>query len=122
MHGERILELIAQQRESRGERLMQELRALGWSTYTFETNFRELHDYLRLITEDERGLELLPLMNRDKQHAALRELIRRFHNFMAAALSLREHTYTFRKHWYDNPARDQVVTERVREAFTDLDS
>jgi hypothetical protein len=109
-------------RESVGHRLYADMMAVGWSSYTFDSNFLELKELLVWLTEADESVELAALKNRDRLIAMQREVARRVHNFVASAASLRFHTTAFRDHWYTDPERGARVEVKLAETFDDPES
>jgi hypothetical protein len=118
-NGPRILELMDELKGSVGHEVITALESLGWTVYTFQANHRDLKTLLEFVETDPRGDDLfLPLRHRDKLHEALREIIRRLHNFAASAKSLEDHTRVLRKHMHQRPSermhRDLELDEETQ--------
>lgn len=90
-NGKRALELMDTIQSAPGQLVMNELRSLSWSTYTFEENFQELLGALKSV-EDPANAPLMFLRNRSLLAELQREVARLLHNFVASVQSLIDHT------------------------------
>ena len=71
-------------------------------------NAQELIEITRRVHDPDEGLRLMFLQNREAGQQTHREVTRRVHNFVAAALTLVEHTRIFmREHYSDTPVFDR---------------
>lgn len=125
--GKEILELMAKLEEHPGTEAHRRLNALGWSVYTFDTNTRELLSMLDFLTQNPASWDLQALRRRDQLERAERDVVRRFHNMVAAVFSLVEHTRVLRRHMHDasmgplyrDPATDEPIQRRIEREFAD---
>src|SRR5262249_41230918 len=107
-------------RESDGGRLQSDLLALDRSLRLFIVNCDELLGFLNAVdgTGDPAAvLDLWSLQHRDQFDRFFDEVDRLLHNVVAAASSLREHSYRVRDKWLGPSQRDslrQQYDERVR--------
>ncbi len=70
----------------------------------FQMNAQELIEITRRVNDPDEGIRLMAVANREAGSQTHREVTRRFHNFVAAALTLVEHTRIFmREHYSDTP-------------------
>lgn len=70
----------------------------------FRMNAQELIEITRRVNDPDEGIRLMAVANRDAGSQTHREVTRRVHNFVAAALTLIEHTRIFmREHYGDTP-------------------
>lgn len=106
--------------ESPGAPLRKELAAVARSYRLFHGNAAELERFLAQYDDPVARHELWVERNRDCFDAFLDEVDRLFHNFLAAAATLRDHT---RNLWDKYPPPDPALTaqyeKRVKEAFAD---
>ncbi|MBA2311978.1 MAG: hypothetical protein H0V97_04155 [Actinobacteria bacterium] len=90
-NGKRALELMETIQSAPGQLIMNEIRSLSWSTYTFEENFQELRSALESV-EDPANVPLMFRRNRSLLAELQREVARLLHNFVASVQSLIDHT------------------------------
>jgi hypothetical protein len=95
-----------------------ELQQFNNSIYIFDRNFDELHKLIQFLTNDPRVNELYWLENRDKLQMFSREVSRLLHNFVAAAMSLIEHTRRLDEKLYRDRGRFPDYQKRVDKEFT----
>jgi len=70
----------------------------------FQMNAQELIEITRRVNDPDEGIRLMAVANREAGSQTHREVTRRVHNFVAAALTLVEHTRIFmREHYSDTP-------------------
>jgi hypothetical protein len=72
--------------------LFMQLQGFSTSIYTFDKNFQDLIKLLNFLADDPRAEPLFWLRNRDQLMLVMQDIIRLIHNFVAAALSLIDHT------------------------------
>lgn len=90
-NGKRALELMDTIQSAPGQLVLNEIRSLSWSTYTFEENFQELLGALKSV-EDPANAPLMFMRNRSLLAELQREVARLLHNFVASVQSLIDHT------------------------------
>lgn len=73
-----------------------------FSLNIFRMNAQELIEITRRVNDPGEGLRLMTLENREASHQTHREVTRRIHNFVAASLTLVEHTRIFMREHYNN--------------------
>jgi hypothetical protein len=74
----------------------------------FRMNAQELIEITRRVNDPDEGLRLMSQNNREAGQQTHREVTRRIHNFVAAALTLVEHTRIFmRQHYSDTSILDR---------------
>ncbi len=76
------------------------IRYFGISVRLFESNANELRNVLDLLTEDARSWPLSDVRRRAALDQALEEVLRLLHNFVAAALTLVDHTRVMYRELY----------------------
>lgn len=70
-------------------------------------NSQELIEITRRVNDPDEGLRLMYLHNREAGEQTHREFARRVHNFVAASLTLVDHTRNFmREHYTGAPVLD----------------
>ncbi len=75
-------------------------------------NAQELIEIARRMNDPDEGIRLMSVANREAGSQTHREVTRRVHNFVAAALTLVEHTRIFmRKNYSDTPILDRYQTK-----------
>lgn len=80
--------------------LRQQIESINTSIYIFDQNFVELKTLLEFIINDPKSFPLTFQENRDKQHKVQLETLRLLHNFVAASLTLIDHTRNYYKELY----------------------
>lgn len=92
--GTRIVDVFQEIERHEGTRVLRLLAQLNESFYTFKMNYREL---MIAIEPLEKDFSIWSLENRLRLRAVMREMTRRFHNYVASAYSLFEHAHRFSK-------------------------
>src|SRR5207249_1132826 len=78
-------------------------------------NYEELKQALIAYNKPEVALEISRVGNKKKLKAFLREVVRRLHNYLASAMSLRDHTYLHVRELYkDTSFEKEYHRERHR--------
>ncbi len=90
--GHRIQQLMHELQHMPEYQFHTEMEDFWISVYIFEQNYKELREVIGFLESDPRADSLFTMKNRDKLNARGREVIRRLHNFVAAAMSLIDHT------------------------------
>ena len=109
-------------RQSEGARLHSDLLGLERSLGVFMKNCDELLRFLSTTDDPLTGIRLWAVQNREGFDRFLDEVDRLLHNVVAAAMSLREHSYRVRDQWLKPGRRDRLRAqhdERVQQAFAD---
>jgi hypothetical protein len=105
-----------------GARLHSDAQALGRSLGLFTVNCDELLRFLSTTDDPREALRLWAVQNREDFERFLDEVDRLLHNVVAAAMSLREHSYRVLDKWLKPSELDQLREEydrRVRQVFAD---
>lgn len=97
--------------------LCTQLQGFSVSIYTFDKNFRDLVKLLKFLANDPRAEPLFWLRNRDQLMLAMRDIIRLTHNFVAAALSLIDHTRRLHKKLYADTGQFPDYQSRFSSEF-----
>jgi hypothetical protein len=79
-----------------GCRLYKDMDLVGTSAYVFDTNCKDLEAFLESLEHADDWLAA----DEERLNAFFLEVTRLLHNTVAGAMSLREHTKTFRQRWY----------------------
>ena len=90
--GIEILKLMGELSNMPEYALFSQLQGFSVSIYTFDQNYLELVKLVNILSSDPKADHLFWLRNRDKLMLAMRDIIRLTHNYVAAALSLIDHT------------------------------
>ncbi len=118
-NGMSILGLMQELRDMPEYKLYLQLDELNISIFIFDRNFIALQSLINFLAEDPRADELHILRNRDKLSTAMRDVLRHLHNFVAAALSLIDHTRRQYQKLYGEQKQFPEYLNRIREEFTE---
>ena len=106
-------------RSSRGLEHVNRSHQRTFSLNIFRMNAQELIEITRRVSDPNEGLRLLSQANREAGTQTHREVTRRVHNFVAASLTLVEHTRIFmREHYGNTPLLDRYQA-KVDAEFAD---
>ena len=108
--------------ESEGAALHSDIQALARSRRLFEKNCEELLTLLNSTRDTNTALQLFSVENRAGFDRFLDEVDRLLHNALAAAVSLRDHSYRVRDKWMKPEGGDQLRQqhdERVKAVFAE---
>jgi len=112
--GRRILELNKEIEQLPGYKLYyQDLKGLDISLYIFNRNYTDLSNVITFITTDRRGAILHTVENRAKLEELGYDVICRIHNYVAAVVSLLEHTRNLYKKLYGGNNLFPEYQERI---------
>ncbi len=112
-----ILQLRDELEQLLGSRIIQENNALALSLYTLDRNYEELQELL-VAAEARIDLNMFDsYRDNDTWEVIDREIVRRLHNFVAAALSLIDHTRRLYEKLYGSDKRFQDYEERKNQEF-----
>ena len=93
---------------SRGMEHINRSRQRSFSLNIFRMNSQELIEITRRVNDPDEGLRLMYLHNREAGEQTHREFARRVHNFVAASLTLVDHTRNFmREHYSGAPVLER---------------
>lgn len=76
------------------------LETLQVNYFVFSRNYSELMKLLKSVQVPEKTLDLWSLKNRDKLNIVINEVVRLFHNYLASAKTLVDHTRVLIRAWY----------------------
>jgi hypothetical protein len=102
--------------QTEGWRIHQDIERLGWSFYIFQENFHDLMKDLHVNYGD--FLIRFDVENRAELHAFLKEVMRKFHNFVASALMLVDHTRNLSKRMYQGTEFEATLSSEIEKRFT----
>ena len=119
---------ISSQKKSPGEvmneiysmpeyKLWQRLQAFNTSIYIFDKNFTELRDLITFLLNDPNSETFRGIRNEDKLRKLQIDIIRRLHNFVAASLSLIDHTRNLYEKLYFGNNRFPEYQARIDNEF-----
>jgi len=101
--------------QTKGWSVSQKIRMLGFTFYILNQNYNELKKALVAYSKPELAQEISRVGNKKKLNAFLMEVVRRLHNYLAAAISLRDHTHVLVRELYKGtPFEKEYYTERHR--------
>jgi hypothetical protein len=108
-----------QRMEREHSRTRADLAGLARSYRLFLGNDRELQSFLTAHEQPPAVLELWAPRNRVAFEGFLDEVDRLLHNYLASALSLREHTRRVRRKYAQAAGLEEAYDEHVRQSFLD---
>jgi len=85
--------------------------------FVFSRNYRELKKLLDSVQSPEKTLDLWNLKNREKLNIVINEVVRLFHNYLASAKTLVEHTRILIRAWYKEEDFFQEYEEQIEIRF-----
>jgi hypothetical protein len=97
--------------------LYKELEGLSTSVYILDGNFSDLRRQIHYLTTDPKTESLFFVRNRDKLNWALRDVIRLIHNYVAASLSLIDHTRRLYDKLYANTGKFDDYQMKIQTEF-----
>lgn len=97
--GKRMLAMMREMEGMRGYMLTRELQRLDLSVFILTTNYTSLKSLIEGIGTDPRVNELIIARNRDQLEILFMHITRLIHNFAAAVMSLKEHTFMICNVW-----------------------
>jgi hypothetical protein len=108
-------ELDLKMHNSKGMAFLNRMRAHSFSHNIFSMNLHEMKEGLKLIENPEIGIKLMAQDNREAGDQAFREVNRLFHNFLASAKTLLEHTRIFMDKYYSDSPVHQAYSQKVKD-------
>lgn len=117
--GREILRRMEELSTLPGFHIYQELTALNTSIYILDKNYQELDSFLVDLLEKPKWDYLFLVENRHILHRVSEDIVRRLHNFVAAVLSLRDHTRRLYSKYYEEGGLIPDYERVAREAFAD---
>ncbi|MBU0634658.1 MAG: hypothetical protein KKA52_06300 [Candidatus Omnitrophica bacterium] len=118
-NGKNIIVLIEEFRGSPEYALYKSLTTFNISLYIFNTNYSHLKKILEFVMDDPKFAPLMDVRNRDQLNNLLDDVIRLLHNFVAAAISLVDHTRNVYKELYSQTAKFPDYQNHIDREFKD---
>ena len=110
-------ELHKKMLNSQGMQFLDRMRAHSFSYNIFSMNYHEIKEALKLIENPEIGIKLFAINNREAGDQAYREINRLFHNFLASAQTLVEHTRIFMRSHYKNTEIYPLYSKKISDDY-----
>ena len=91
-HGREIVALMKEIEVMPEYQLYTQIRDLGMSEFTFLGNYADLERDINVLCVPSTPTQIFAVRNRDRLEAVMLHIARQLHNFVAAAVSLIDHT------------------------------
>jgi hypothetical protein len=114
----RRYELHKMMHDSKGMEFMNRMKVRSFSFNIFTGNLRELQENLKLVENPEVGLKLMSEGNRDAGTQVHREINRMFHNFLASAATLTDHTRIFINTYYKGTPVETAYQSKIDSEYS----
>jgi hypothetical protein len=95
------------------------MKGHSFSYNIFTGNLREINGVLKIIENPDIGLKLMAENNQEAGIQVHKETNRLFHNFLASAKTLIEHTRIFMNKHYKGTSVYQAYTEKIKNEFSE---
>lgn len=118
-NGKKIVTLIEEFRGLPEYALYKSLTGFNISLYIFNTNYSHLKKNLEFVMNDSKFEPLMDIRNRDQLNSLLDDVIRLLHNFVAATMSLVDHTRNVYKELYSQTGKFPDYQDRIDRDFKD---
>jgi len=118
-NGEEIAILIKEFHELPEYALYKSLTGFNISHYILNTNYSQHKKILEFVMNNPEFERLMDIRNRDQLNSLLDEVIRLLHNFVAAAMSLVDHTRNVYKELYSQTGKFPDYQDRIDRDFKD---
>lgn len=102
---------------SKGMRCLDRLHSRSFSTNIYRVNAKELRHAIEITEDPEFGLQVFNVENREAGTQAHREINRLFHNYLAAAKTLIDHTRAFVGDHYKSSKFERLYKEKISAEF-----
>ncbi|HVS82173.1 MAG TPA: hypothetical protein VHE60_10605 [Pyrinomonadaceae bacterium] len=112
---EEYLEGIEALQQTEGWKIHQDMERLGWSFYIFQGNYHDLINSLHINYAD--FLLHFDVRNSPEMQSFLKEVMRKFHNFVASALMLVDHTRNLSDKLYKGTQFEDIYSSEVEKRF-----
>lgn len=110
-------ELFKKYLDSEGMAFQNRMKSHSFSFNIFAGNYRELKEGLAIIENPEVGFKLMSSSNKKEKVQAHREINRLFHNYLAAAKTLIDHTRVFIEENYSNTTIEENYKSKIMDGF-----
>jgi hypothetical protein len=100
--------------DSRGMRFLNEQQMRTFSTNILRMNGTELLTATAKLHDEEIGLSLMSVKNKDASHQAHREVKRHLHNFVTSAMTLVDHTRVMLTELYEGEEIHAKIISKIR--------
>ena len=115
--GEKTIALIKEFRALPEYDLYMSLKGFSISLYIFNQNYAELNAMIEFLANNPEAEKFMDARNRDRLNNLLDEAIRLLHNFVAAAMSLVDHTRNIYDKLYSKTGNFPDYQERINIEF-----
>ncbi|EIO3984816.1 hypothetical protein LQK30_004261 [Vibrio vulnificus] len=105
--------------DSKGMAFKNRIKSHGFTLNIFTGNASELQDGLAIIENPEIGVKLMSQEHKQEGLQAHREINRLFHNYLAAAKTLIDHTRVFIEEHYSGSVIESRYKEKILNEFAD---
>lgn len=106
--------------ESEGMLFLNRMKIYSFSYHCFEMNITELTQNLEQLSNVDFAMKIWDVEKREQQNFIFQEVIRRFHNTVASAKSLVEHTRLFvDEHYKENKTIVSAYRQKVADVFSE---
>jgi len=113
----RVVDTLRELEEAPAQKRLDAIKALRHSFYVFTTNYEELERALTYHDDTGNLRELWEVRKQYRLRQLQRELLRLLHNFVAAALSLIDHTRVLYRKLYEPYGLMPLYTQQVAHSF-----
>lgn len=112
-------ELFRKALDSPGMQFVNRMKAHSFSLNIFHGNLIEISKAIAIFEKPEIGMKIMNQENREIGNQTHREINRLFHNFLASAKTLIEHTRIFIDTYYSKTAIDQAYSAKIRAEYAE---
>lgn len=116
-NGKGIATLIKEFRELPEYALYKSLTGFNISLYIFNNNYLQLKQLVEFLVNNPESEYLMDVRNRDRLNNSLSEVLRLLHNFVAAAMSLVDHTRNIYDKLYKETGKFPDYQDRINKEF-----
>ncbi len=116
-NGKKIVTLINEFHELPEYALYRSLTGFSISIYIFDNNYIQLKRQIEFLVNNPESGYLMDVRNRDLLEKSLSEVIRLLHNFVAAAMSLVDHTRNIYDKLYNGTGKFPDYQDRINKEF-----
>jgi hypothetical protein len=117
--GQKDYDIFREMMDSPGMQFVNRMRAHSFSVHIFSGNLSELKKGMALIEHPEIGIKLFHEKNREQGDQAYRDINRIFHNFLASAKTLVDHTRIFIETYYKNTPMKHSYSAKIKTEYAE---